>query len=188
MASIQNIAAVCLATNYPTLASVPHSLINAYKDNVLALGIMLEDYTFPQVCPSLRSMPMNVCRNEMSRKIGADVNSKEQVKPCSSEDNGIPSGHSNSTAATPAHFFVISLQSKFDAHDSTADSQRTYSTIYQLCLRTLFVLLASVLRVLCRQRKRNPERRTSFHGCLAAPKYSVLSRGQNYASSLQVRK
>lgn len=48
-ASIANIAAVCLATNYPTLASVPHSIINAYKDNILALGVMLEDYTFPQV-------------------------------------------------------------------------------------------------------------------------------------------
>lgn len=48
LASIQNLAAVCLAANYPTLASVPHSLINAYKDNVLALGVMLEDYTFPQ--------------------------------------------------------------------------------------------------------------------------------------------
>ena len=53
MAGIQNIAAVCLATGYPTLASVPHSLINSYKDNVLALGIMLEDYSFPQV-PCLR--------------------------------------------------------------------------------------------------------------------------------------
>lgn len=47
-ASIQNIAAVCLAANYPTLASVPHSIINAYKENVLALGVMLEEYTFPQ--------------------------------------------------------------------------------------------------------------------------------------------
>lgn len=47
-ASIQNLAAVCLAANYPTLASVPHSIINAYKENVLALGVMLEEYTFPQ--------------------------------------------------------------------------------------------------------------------------------------------
>lgn len=48
-ASIQNIAALCLAANYPTLASIPHSIINSYKDNVLALGVMLEEYTFPQV-------------------------------------------------------------------------------------------------------------------------------------------
>lgn len=48
VASIQNVAAVCLAANYPTLASVPHSLINAYKDNILALGVMLEEYSFPQ--------------------------------------------------------------------------------------------------------------------------------------------
>lgn len=48
MAGIQNIAAVCLASGYPTLASIPHSIINAYKDNILAIGVMLEDYTFPQ--------------------------------------------------------------------------------------------------------------------------------------------
>ena len=46
--AIANIACVCLAADYPTLASVPHSIINAYKNNVLALGVMLEDYTFEQ--------------------------------------------------------------------------------------------------------------------------------------------
>ena len=46
-AAVGNIAAVCLAADYPTLVSVPHSIINAYKNNVLALGVMLEDYTFP---------------------------------------------------------------------------------------------------------------------------------------------
>ena len=45
--AITNIACVCLAADYPTLASVPHSIVNVYKDNVLALGVMLEDYTFP---------------------------------------------------------------------------------------------------------------------------------------------
>jgi hypothetical protein len=48
-AGIQQIAALCLAAGYPTLCSVLHSLINAYKDNVLALGVMLEEYSFPQV-------------------------------------------------------------------------------------------------------------------------------------------
>jgi large subunit ribosomal protein LP0 len=45
--AIANIACVCLAADYPTLASVPHSIINAYKNNILALGVMLEEYTFP---------------------------------------------------------------------------------------------------------------------------------------------
>ena len=44
MAGVSNIASISLATNYPTLASVPHSIINAYK-NVLAISIGT-DYTF----------------------------------------------------------------------------------------------------------------------------------------------
>lgn len=42
---IQRIAAACLALNYPTLASIPHSVINGYK-NVLAVSVETE-YTFP---------------------------------------------------------------------------------------------------------------------------------------------
>lgn len=42
---IQRIAAACLALNYPTLASIPHSVINGYK-NVLAVAVET-DYTFP---------------------------------------------------------------------------------------------------------------------------------------------
>lgn len=38
-------AALSLATGYGTVASVPHSIINAYK-NVLAVAVMTE-YTFP---------------------------------------------------------------------------------------------------------------------------------------------
>jgi large subunit ribosomal protein LP0 len=46
-AAIANIAALSLASDYPTLASVPHSIVNSFKDNVLALGVMLEGYSFP---------------------------------------------------------------------------------------------------------------------------------------------
>lgn len=42
---IQRIAAACLALNYPTLASIPHSVVNGYK-NVLAVAVET-DYTFP---------------------------------------------------------------------------------------------------------------------------------------------
>jgi large subunit ribosomal protein LP0 len=45
MAGIQTIASVCLSINFPTLASIPHSVINGYK-NVLAVSIAT-DYTFP---------------------------------------------------------------------------------------------------------------------------------------------
>merc|ERR1719315_421325 len=42
---VRNIASVCLQIGYPTLASVPHSIINGYK-RVLAVA-METDYSFP---------------------------------------------------------------------------------------------------------------------------------------------
>jgi large subunit ribosomal protein LP0 len=45
MAGIQTIASVCLAIGYPTLISIPHSVINGYK-NVLAIALAT-DYSFP---------------------------------------------------------------------------------------------------------------------------------------------
>jgi large subunit ribosomal protein LP0 len=42
---IKNIAAISLQIGYPTVASVPHSIINSYK-NLLAVSIATE-YTFP---------------------------------------------------------------------------------------------------------------------------------------------
>jgi large subunit ribosomal protein LP0 len=46
MAGIQNVAAVSLAIGYPTLAAVPHMLVNGYK-NVLAVALAT-DITFKQ--------------------------------------------------------------------------------------------------------------------------------------------
>jgi large subunit ribosomal protein LP0 len=48
-AGIANVAAVSLAVNYPTLASVPHSIVNAYK-NVLAIAVET-NYSFPLAEP-----------------------------------------------------------------------------------------------------------------------------------------
>ncbi|XP_032751016.1 60S acidic ribosomal protein P0-like [Rattus rattus] len=42
---VHNVASVCLQIGYPTVASVPHSIINGYKW-VLALSVETE-YTFP---------------------------------------------------------------------------------------------------------------------------------------------
>ena len=44
--ALRNIASVCLVIGYPTVASIPHSVINGYK-NVLAVSIGT-DYTFPK--------------------------------------------------------------------------------------------------------------------------------------------
>ena len=48
MTGIKNIASISLAANFPTVASVPHSLVNGYK-RVLGLGLSLEDYSFEAV-------------------------------------------------------------------------------------------------------------------------------------------
>ncbi|RUS34546.1 ribosomal protein L10-domain-containing protein [Jimgerdemannia flammicorona] len=45
LAGVANIAAISLAAGYPTVASVPHSIINGYK-NLLAVSVAT-DYTFP---------------------------------------------------------------------------------------------------------------------------------------------
>jgi large subunit ribosomal protein LP0 len=44
-AGVRNVAALSLAADYPTLASIPHSIVNGYK-NVLAVAVET-DYTFP---------------------------------------------------------------------------------------------------------------------------------------------
>ena len=44
-AAVSNVAALSLATGYPTLASVPHSVVGGFK-NVLAIALAT-DYSFP---------------------------------------------------------------------------------------------------------------------------------------------
>eukprot|EP00850_Spirogloea_muscicola_P023065 SM000326S12433 [mRNA] locus=s326:100925:102824:- [translate_table: standard] len=45
-AGVGNIAALSLGANYPTLASLPHTFVNCYK-NVIAVALGLENYSFP---------------------------------------------------------------------------------------------------------------------------------------------
>lgn len=42
---ISQITCISLAINYPTVAAVPHLIVNGYK-NVLSVGMALENYTF----------------------------------------------------------------------------------------------------------------------------------------------
>lgn len=44
-AALRNVAALCLGAGYPTLVSLPHSVINGYK-NILAIAVET-DYSFP---------------------------------------------------------------------------------------------------------------------------------------------
>ena len=48
MTGIKNIASISLAANFPTVASVPHSMVNGYK-RVLGLGLSLDEYSFEAV-------------------------------------------------------------------------------------------------------------------------------------------
>jgi len=43
--AIRSVAALCMALNYPTAASVPHSIMNAYK-NILAIGLGCSTYSW----------------------------------------------------------------------------------------------------------------------------------------------
>lgn len=43
--AVREVAALCLALNYPTAASVPHSIMDAYK-NLLAVGLGCESYSW----------------------------------------------------------------------------------------------------------------------------------------------
>lgn len=43
--AIRDVAALCLALNYPTAASVPHSIMDAYK-NMLAVGLSCDNYSW----------------------------------------------------------------------------------------------------------------------------------------------
>jgi len=43
--AVREVAALCLALNYPTAASVPHFIMVAYK-NILAIGLASKDYSW----------------------------------------------------------------------------------------------------------------------------------------------
>eukprot|EP00897_Mesotaenium_endlicherianum_P005137 jgi/Mesen1/4651/ME000241S03689 len=47
MAGVAQATALSLGADYPTLLSIPHSFVNAYK-NVVAVPLALEEYSFPQ--------------------------------------------------------------------------------------------------------------------------------------------
>lgn len=48
--AVRNIAAISLKLGYPTLASLPHSIANAFK-TVLSVVVKLEDFTFEKAEP-----------------------------------------------------------------------------------------------------------------------------------------
>jgi large subunit ribosomal protein LP0 len=72
LTGIKNIASLSLAANYPTVASVPHSLVNGYK-RVLGLGLSLEEYSFEAVAkvtfffdlrPGISALPVQTFKED----------------------------------------------------------------------------------------------------------------------------
>lgn len=49
-AGLRNVAAISLEIGYPTLASVPHSIANAFK-NLVAVAVECETFSFPKADP-----------------------------------------------------------------------------------------------------------------------------------------
>lgn len=79
MQGIKTIAAVSLAVNYPTLASVTHSLVNTYK-RVLAVAIET-DYVFPEA-----EELVNRIRNPEAYAAAAPAASEQASAPAAKED------------------------------------------------------------------------------------------------------
>ncbi|KAG0261949.1 ribosomal protein P0 (A0) (L10E) [Mortierella polycephala] len=84
VAGIKNIAAISLQIGYPTVASVPHSIINSYK-NLLAVSIATE-YTFPGsekvkaylADPSAFAVAAPVAAASSAEKVEEKVEEKEE--------------------------------------------------------------------------------------------------------------
>lgn len=87
--AINNIACVSLATSIPTAASVPHSVINAYK-NVLGVALATE-FSFPaadlvkEMLANLSSAPVAAAETSQAP---AKVAEKVEEEPESDEDMG----------------------------------------------------------------------------------------------------
>ncbi|XP_036382363.1 60S acidic ribosomal protein P0 [Megalops cyprinoides] len=88
---VRNIASVCLEIGYPTLASIPHSIINGYK-RVLAVAVETE-YSFPLADkvkafladPSAFAVAAPVA--EAAETAAAPAAAKEEVKEESEESD-----------------------------------------------------------------------------------------------------
>lgn len=89
-AGIANVAAISLAVNYPTLASIPHSVINGYK-NVLAIALATE-YSFP-AADKVKAILANpsayaAAAAPAAASAAAPAAAKEEVKEESEQDMG----------------------------------------------------------------------------------------------------
>lgn len=88
-AAIANVASLSLGANYPTLASIPHSVLNGYK-NVLAIALET-DYSFP-AADKVKAILANpaafaVAAAPAAAGAAAPAAKKEEVKEESEEED-----------------------------------------------------------------------------------------------------
>lgn len=76
--AVNNVAAISLAVGYPTLASVPHSMINAFKTCV-AVAVECPTYSFEKADPYKEFLAKNLPKE--STAPAADEEKKEAEKP-----------------------------------------------------------------------------------------------------------
>lgn len=76
--AVNNVAAISLAVGYPTLASVPHSMINAFKTCV-AVAVECPTYSFEKADPYKEFLAKNLPKE--SEAPAADEEKKEAEKP-----------------------------------------------------------------------------------------------------------
>jgi len=78
---VKKVASISLALHYPTVASVPHSVVNGYK-NVLSIGLATE-YSFPKV-EELKKAALNapkVAPKQENKKVEAVKETKKEPEP-----------------------------------------------------------------------------------------------------------
>lgn len=85
---LRNIASVSLALHYPTVASVPHSIVNGYK-NVIAIGLATA-YTFPKADAFLKaaSAPTPAAKTE-TKAPAKEEKKKAEPEPEPEEDGDL---------------------------------------------------------------------------------------------------
>lgn len=81
--SIKNIASISLASNYPTWASVMHSLVNGYK-NLLAISLQ-SDYDF-DAAAAMKNAIANPQAAAAAPAAAAPAAAKEEAKPAEEEE------------------------------------------------------------------------------------------------------
>jgi len=92
--AVAQVTAISLAISFPTVAAVPHLVVNGYKD-LLAVGIALEDYSFEALdrIKEILADPSKFAAAaapvaEASGAAAAAVEEKEEEKEESDEDMG----------------------------------------------------------------------------------------------------